>query len=364
MSSTTGSILSILQNRSPLSPARSTYSFDVPVTPRAPSPISVESSVEEVIDVDTELARNTDEKNALFLEASQRPISPSSTLNLLTAHAEDVSPTILAGYARQVANMAVNRAKGHEEHVRFVKSRHTDVVQHLERELQAAKGRADGLQDRLDASPCPSPDELEAKCPVGFVANRDRCPDFFIPFDSRSIRTPFVQSRDDGTVLGTIGRPEDPLFVHHLYADPQLTSDDYLQRHIEPLQPWLLRQLQYESDTFPLLIEEAKGLDDWGLLADLTRYNAIDGRLQRTLHGIQRLKDEEDGLLHDLRSCRFRLERARAPERLASLRALEDTADRFLSDKGIEFDPTNPIRPVRLSARQKQKQKDRGRSTV
>ena len=131
---------------------------------------------------------------------------------------------------------------------------------------------------------------------------------------------PFIK-RLEGTsqILGTLGGPSDPYFSHELVAAPQ----GELTEFPEILPAWLVHLLGTDSAAFPTLLREAARLDDWGLVADLERYHALDARVRAISRQCERLHAEESDILQQVHLCHYRLSRANAGTHLGGCEALD-----------------------------------------
>ena len=87
---------------------------------------------------------------------------------------------------------------------------------------------------------------------------------------------PFIKRLDSTSrILGTLGGPSNPYFTHELVTTPDGSVTDFP----EVLPVWLVHLLMSDSAAFPTLPREAAWLNDWGLVADMKQYHAMDTRV-------------------------------------------------------------------------------------
>ena len=161
----------------------------------------------------------------------------------------------------------------------------------------------------------------EVSLPEGWEGNRGQAPNFFIHFqDGQKVMAPYIK-RLEGTsqILGTLGGSSDPYFSHELVAAPY----GELTEFPEILPAWLVHLLGTDSAAFPTVLREAARLDDWGLVADLERYHALDARVRAISRQCEQLHAEESDILQQVRLCHYRLSRANAGTRLGGCEALD-----------------------------------------
>ena len=166
-----------------------------------------------------------------------------------------------------------------------------------------------------------SDDGSEVSLPEGWEENRGQAPNFFIHFqDGQKVMAPYIK-RLEGTsqILGTLGGPSNPYFSHELVTAPH----GELTEFPKILPAWLVHLLGTDSAAFPTVLREATRLDDWGLVADLERYHALDARVRSISRQCKRLHAEESDLLQQVRLCHYRLSRANAGTRLGGCEALD-----------------------------------------
>ena len=270
-----------------------------------------------------------DQRTRDALEGSA-PISPHSALTALQLAGNEPVEVQLA-LAQAAARSAVRALTVSETRRRS----HADEVISLTSQL--AEARNECVCPPRDSSPAAPPtilpggddatrdtasdDGSEVSLPEGWEENRGQAPNFFIHFqDGQKVMAPFIK-RLEGTsqILGTLGGPSDPYFSHELVATPQGDLTEFP----EILPAWLVHLLGTDSAAFPSVLREAARLDDWGLVADLERYHALDARVRAISRQCERLHAEESDLLQQVRLCHYRPSRANAGTRLRGCEALD-----------------------------------------
>ena len=261
-------------------------------------------------------------------------IDPVSAVNLLPLG--DGEPlNVQVALARQAARSAT-------QHLTRVQARlrsKADDVQRLEQEARDAAGRhADELQLLTDeladlrssyhAARFPvggrsriAPEEGEITLANGWEINDDQLPGFLIPGPhGDKVVAPYIKQAPDGThALGSLGGPADPIHAYELYASPT----DHRQAMPDTLPPWLVNILTADSQAFPVLIQEAARLDDWGFTAELERYHECEVQASCLSNQIASLQAEENYVLQKIRLSHYRLARADAGIRLACCEGLD-----------------------------------------
>ena len=262
------------------------------------------------------------------------PIDPVSAVNLLPLG--DGEPlNVQVALARQAARSAT-------QHLTRVQARlcsKADDVQRLEQEARDAAGRhAEELQLLTDeladlrssyhAARFPvggrsriTPEEGEITPANGWEVNDDQLPGFLIPGPhGDKVVAPYVKRAPDGThTLGSLGGPADPIHAYELYASPT----DHRQAMPDTLPPWLVGLLTADSQAFPVLLQEAERLDDWGFVAELERYHECEVQASCLSNEIASLQAEENYILQKIRLSHYRLARADAGLRLACCEGLD-----------------------------------------
>ena len=266
-------------------------------------------------------------RDALERSSPTSPFTAFNNLQLAQNEPVEVQLTMAQGAARSA--------------IRALTASETRRRAHAEEVIDLMSQLAEARNQRCGATGHPSPttpatiipggndaardtfsdDGSEVSLPEGWEENRGQAPNFFIHFqDGQKVMAPFIK-RLEGTsqILGTLGGPSDPYFSHELVAAPQ----GELTEFPEILPAWLVHLLGTDSAAFPTVLREAARLDDWGLVADLERYHALDARVRAISRQCERLHAEESDILQQVRLCHYRLSRANAGTRLGGCEALD-----------------------------------------
>ena len=317
----------------------------------SPSPINVNLEIEHAIPVPGPTAEyfqvrvdhtptpypstTTSQLDSETLEhINMDPIDPMSAVNLLPLG--DGEPlNVQVALARQAARSATQHLTRTQARLRAK----ADDVQRLEQEARDAAGcHADELQLLTDelADVCSSyhaarfpvggrsriaPEEGEITPTNGWEVNEDQLPGFLIPGPhGDKVVAPYVKRTPEGThALGSLGGPADPIHAYELYASPT----DHQQAMPDTLPPWLVSILTADSQAFPVLIQEAERLDDWGFVAELERYHECEVQASCLSNEIASLQAEENYILQKIWLSHYRLARADAGLRLACCEGLD-----------------------------------------
>ena len=165
----------------------------------------------------------------------------------------------------------------------------------------------------------PATIELE-DLPEGYVENAGHCTDFYIPTPQRGRRlAKYIRLVPEAEYTRVAGRlePEGPTYYREIFAHPH---------HMGPPSPapaWFIRGIQASSEVFNMVREEALALDDWGAVADISRYHQADERLMACITLQQQLEEECRAIQGVKLGCRVQLEAARTPQRLGHLESAE-----------------------------------------
>jgi hypothetical protein len=310
------------QSTSPVFPASSLPQTPIPIPPRLELPnLRIE---------DGELPTGTmSPRTAYNILMGAARDSPIEYRFLLAQQAADGALRKLGtadrtrdDYLRQIADLAAANEAEVQRHAKVeadLRDSFTDLAatsdaaaaQHAEEMDEASRNLADSDRAR----------NCVPDCPDGFEENHGRVSDFIVHYDNgQSAQVPFIR-RIPGTsrVAGTFRDPEEPIYVHELYAQAQISPDTIS----DSLPHWFVPLLERKDSVFATVALEATKLDDWGLIADIERYHDLAARVQRYSDQLHRLQAKETEALHDARSCLFRLARADAGGRLAYLEGLD-----------------------------------------
>jgi hypothetical protein len=158
-------------------------------------------------------------------------------------------------------------------------------------------------------------------CPDSFEENHGQVSDFIVHYDNgQSAQVPFIRHIPGmSRVAGTFKDPEEPIYVHKLYTQSQISPDTVPNS----LPHWFAPLLERKDSVFATVALEADKLDDWGLTTDIERYHQLAAKIRWYSDQLCHLQAEETEALHDARSCLFRLVRADAGGHLAYLEGLD-----------------------------------------
>ena len=261
-------------------------------------------------------------------------IDPVSVVNLLPLG--DGEPlNVQVALARQASRAAVQlltrtqaqlRAKADdvqrlEQEARDAAGRHAEELQLLTDELADVRASYHAARFPVGGQSRIAPEEGEITPAHGWEINDDQLPGFLIPGPHRDkVVAPYIKRAPDGThALGSLGGPADPIHAYELYASPT----DHRQAMPDTLPPWLVNILTADSQAFPVLIQEAERLDNWGFVAELEWYHECEVQATCLSSEIASLQAEENYILQKIRLSHYRLARADAGLRLACCEGLD-----------------------------------------
>ena len=266
--------------------------------------------------------------------ASKGPIDPISAFNLLPLG--DSEPlNVQVALARQAARGAVQhltrtqarlRAKADdvqrlEQEARDAAGQHAEELQLLTDELADLRSSYNSARFPVRGRSRIAPEEGEITPANGWETNDDRLPGFLIPGPhGDKVVALYIKHTPEGThALGSLGGPADPLHAYELYAAPI----DHRQAMPDTIPPWLTSLLTADTQAYPVLLQEAERLDDWGLVADLECYHKCEVCASCLSNEIASLQAEENYVLQKIRLSHYRLARANAGLRLACCEGLD-----------------------------------------
>ena len=259
------------------------------------------------------------------------PPSPRTAYNLLAAHGESLSPEVALILAKESARLAIDRADGYNARLNALGRQSEQALAAQRTALSSADEVIRQLTARiqeLEGSGASSP---EPECPTDFEENAGRVPDFYVKEDGVRLQARYVRRvPGTGLVEGTLGGPQDRIYLHELYAQPSLVSDSVP----DPLPAWFINSISANSPVFSDVMQEARSTGDWGLEAEIERYNELDTQLYHIQGQLRQLQEEENNVSIRRRTCLFRLTRSDVGDRLASLQALSPLHQERLSRVG------------------------------
>jgi hypothetical protein len=273
-----------------------------------PTTVSIPARSSSPSDMEIASASSSDKENRTPSPAplQRRPLSdrasgiplasPRSARNVLLGPLGDImGADTLRGLARTLADTCIQR-----------EDNYLAQLDQLREELAIARS-----QPYTD----PILPPVNNQTPEGFRENLGLLPHFTIPTRAgRDMQARYVRLVETlpPKAAGTMGGPDDPIYHLDLHA----------QSHLEPHQPatplagWFLEAIKARASLFTTVMEEARRLDDWGLVAEIARYNETDARIVQGENQMRALNAQVEGLYDARQQTRYRLERARAADRL------------------------------------------------
>ena len=247
------------------------------------------------------------------------PPSPRTAHNLLAAHGESLSPEVALLLAKESAHLAIDRADGYNARLNALGRQSEQALATQCVALSSVDEVVRQLTQRvqeLEGSGASSP---EPECPTDFEENAGRVPNFYVKEDGVHLQARYIhQVPGTGLVEGTLSSPQDHIYLHELYAQPSLVSDSVP----DPLPAWFINSTTANSPVFANVMQEARSTGDWGLEAEIERYNNLNTQLYHIQGQLRQLQEEENNVSIRRRTCLFWLTRSDVGERLASLQAL------------------------------------------
>jgi hypothetical protein len=210
---------------------------------------------------------------------------------------ENLSPTQLRQLAAGLATTLQQRETLFQDEARCLK-RQFEEVNRDNRELKARIQQIDGEP---------------LLCPDGYVENDGRLPEFTITTPDGEKPAVFIKQLDDGRVAGLAvnATGDHDAQIIDLYARPEF--DDF---PLSPLPPWFRARLWGTEVDYHPLREAVIELDDWPLLAEVTRYRVLDRECD-TLRAELRLAQANLAASEVAKqACEDRLIAARAAKRI------------------------------------------------
>ena len=299
-----------------------------------------------------------------FLRAP--PLSPHSVLLMLQSQGEGGTLESYRELAQGLANTVITCSARFEA----IQRDQTAIMEQERQRLSAAAGAnirrlptvpmvADASSDEdlpaYQAVPQTPALEVAAEhrpreCfPHGYMRNQNHVPSFLIPaaVQRHSASTAFVEApfirrstRDPLVVEGTTNSIL--VYAAPLYATPQDPD-----RPVDSLPPWLLSLLHPSSPHYSLVIQHSNQEGDWGLGGELSRYHQFSTQISRVRKHLDQWEAELEMLQSGRDRSRFRLEQARAGERLQALERLADPAYGYMAEafQTLPIPGVNSYRP-------------------
>jgi hypothetical protein len=155
-------------------------------------------------------------------------------------------------------------------------------------------------------------EEVFEQTPDGFQLNDGRLPNFHIPVGNGQYRpAKWIKCLEGGRVAGFTEEdgPHSTPHIINAFAPPAYSDND---DPIEPMPAWFRRTLTGPEPGFQTMRQHIATLDNWGLLAEVTRYREIQSDLSSRLHRSEELQAEIDSLRHARDQSEGRLTAAEA----------------------------------------------------
>ena len=222
------------------------------------------------------------------------PLSPTSVQNILAA-----TPNPTPDQFRLIIN-------GLAAMIQIRDDVHREKVEGLEADIANLQQQVDDDGDGL------------AKCLPSYEENNGRLPNFTIPLDDGMERFAcFIKQLDDGRVAGlhSGAKSEEDACIIELYASPDYASD----KPLEPLPNWLHCRLWGDRASYAILEDAVNNLDDWGLLANVHRYQQFDQDNVYLVQKIELLEAERESVVKNRALIEDRLIHARLSEKVKHL---------------------------------------------
>ena len=199
-------------------------------------------------------------------------------------------------------------------------NKHTLATQQVA--LSSANATLDAMCSRLaelEGEASDHSNNTKQECPDGFEENAGRIPNFFIKVDNVNLRAHYVRHLPGmGLAQGTLGRPNNHIYSHELYAQPSIAHET--TPDIVPT--WFLQSIAANTTPYAHIINEVCKYGDWGLEVEIKRYHNNDTRLVQLQAELQELQAEVDSCTIQKHACHYCLARADVGEHFASLQVL------------------------------------------
>ncbi|KAH9961002.1 hypothetical protein BJV74DRAFT_890773 [Russula compacta] len=224
------------------------------------------------------------------------PLSPGTVQSILDGY-ENLGPVQLRQLASGLTSTLQQREALFQDEARCLKRQFKEVNRD-NRELKAQIQQINGEP---------------LLCPNRYIENEGRLPEFTITTPDGKKPAVFIKQLDDGRVAGLAANVtgDHDTQIIELYARPEF--DDY---PLSPLPPWFRAHLWGTEIDYHPLCEAIINLDDWPLLAEVTRYRVLDRECD-TLHAELRLAQANLAASEAAKqACEDRLIAARAAKKI------------------------------------------------
>jgi hypothetical protein len=258
------------------------------------------------IDVDTDENYPTTPPDRRPSSQVYAPLSPCSALAVLQAFGTGGDVENLRRVAQITTSLLTTRTAAYEARI--------------------ATLQAENDQLRTRTAPTPIRHRTSV-CPQGFLPNGRRLLHFYVPYNGHRAPARYIRASpgDASSAEGTMGEPGSKVYAFELYATEYPPPSEEDERPPpEPLPEWFRDLCHATFPHYRALLDGSRGLEDWGLTADIARYRTTSERIRDLYAAQEGIEASLTGLRESLDLVAFRLGSARAGERLGRYRNLVD----------------------------------------
>ena len=235
------------------------------------------------------------------------PLSPRTAQAALENHGLGLSPEVALNLAKKVAQMALDKAHNTELRLSRMERNNKQALAAQQVALASADAALEAMRTQLaELEGDNDGDYVEQECPDGFKENAGRVPDFFVKVDGVNLQARYVRHLlGTGLVQGTLGRPNDRIHLHELYAQPSIareTTPDLVPT-------WFLQAIAANTTPYAHVIDEIRKYGNWGLEAEVERYHNNDTRLVELQAEMREIQAEIDSCTIQKHACHYCLTR-------------------------------------------------------
>ena len=158
-------------------------------------------------------------------------------------------------------------------------------------------------------------------CPDGYEENRDKVPGFVIPVGEELYRSAkWIKRVEAGKVAGyaDVQGPRDAPYITEIYTSPNFS----METPCEPIVPWLGNILKENALQFAMLLEAVEELRDWGISADVRRYQEFDDQVVYLRNQINKIEQNLACIIEMHQLTEFHLEAAQLNHHIGHLQGL------------------------------------------
>jgi hypothetical protein len=196
--------------------------------------------------------------------------------------------------------------KGIINAIHTCQTEHDRKVGELEDNIQQLRNTLAGYKETFDMAP------------EGFKLATNTVAQIEIPVGNRFHRlAKWVKRLNDGCVAcyHKGQGPKDTPYIAELYAPP-----DYDDEHpMEPLEPWFRRIMSGSAAHYSILLKEVNDIWEWGMRAEVERYQRLDGQIRYTNNQIDIMRSELEALQTQRLLCENRLIASRIQDKVGHL---------------------------------------------